>query len=319
MLGLSIRRPDDAGIAAAVEALKAGRLVAFPTETVYGLGADATDDRAVAAIFAAKERPSFNPLIVHVAGTEMAEALAQFDERARLLARRFWPGPLTLVLPRSAACPVSLLASAGLPTLAVRVPRHPVAARLLAGFGRPIAAPSANPSGRLSPTTAAHVAATLGKAVAVILDGGPTEIGLESTIVDLSGPSPRLLRPGGLAEEEIAALIGPLAPPDLTQTPKAPGMLTSHYAPRLGLRLEAKAVSADEALLAFGPKIPPGARATLNLSAAGDLVEAAANLFAFLHRLDASDASAIAVMPVPERGLGRAINDRLRRAAARPR
>jgi len=319
MLGSSIRRPDDAGIAAAVEALKAGRLVAFPTETVYGLGADATDDRAVAAIFAAKERPSFNPLIVHVAGSEMAEALARFDERARLLARRFWPGPLTLVLPRSVACPVSLLASAGLPTLAVRVPRHPVAARLLAGFGRPIAAPSANPSGRLSPTTAAHVAATLGKAVAVILDGGPTEIGLESTIVDLSGPSPRLLRPGGLAEEEIAALIGPLAPPDFRHAPKAPGMLTSHYAPRLGLRLEAKAVSADEALLAFGPKIPTGARATLNLSTASDLVEAAANLFAFLHRLDESGASVIAVMPVPERGLGRAINDRLRRAAARPR
>ena len=308
---------DESGIAAAVEALRAGRLVAFPTETVYGLGADATDDRAVAAIFAAKMRPNFNPLIVHVAETAMAETLTRFDERARLLAHRFWPGPLTLVLPRSADCPVSLLASAGLPTLAVRVPRHPVAARLLASFGRPIAAPSANPSGRLSPTTAAHVAAALGNAVAVILDGGPTEIGLESTIVDLSGASPALLRLGGLAQEEIEALIGPLAAPELDRGPKAPGMLASHYAPRLPLRLDARTVASDEALLAFGPAAPAGAHATLNLSEAGDLVEAAANLFAFLHRLDASGARAIAVMPVPERGLGRAINDRLRRAAAR--
>jgi len=315
--GLLIRQPDDAGIAAAVEALGAGRLVAFPTETVYGLGADATVDRAVAAIFAAKQRPSFNPLIVHVAGTAMAEALARFDERARRLARRFWPGPLTLVLPRTAACPVSLLASAGLPTLAVRVPRHPVAARLLSRFDRPIAAPSANPSGRLSPTTAAHVAAALGNAVELILDGGPTEIGLESTIVDLSGLKPVLLRPGGLAEEEIAAVIGPLAAPELGHAPKAPGMLASHYAPRLALRLRARTVAADEALLAFGPEAPLGARTTLNLSAAGDLVEAATNLFAFLHRLDESGASTIAVMPVPERGLGRAINDRLRRAATR--
>jgi L-threonylcarbamoyladenylate synthase len=309
--------PDNAGIAAALDALRARRLVAFPTETVYGLGADAIDDRAVAAIFAAKQRPRFNPLIVHVAETGMAETLARFDERARLLARQFWPGPLTLVLPRGAGCPVSLLASAGLSTLAVRVPRHPVAARLLASFGRPIAAPSANPSGRLSPTTAAHVAMTLGNAVAVILDGGPTEIGLESTVIDLSGRAAVLLRPGGLAAEEIEALIGPLGAPDLSQAPKAPGMLTSHYAPRLGLRLEARTVAADEALLAFGPEVPAGACATLNLSAAGDPVEAAANLFAFLHRLDETGAGAIAVMPVPERGLGRAINDRLRRAAAR--
>ena len=317
MSGLLIRQPDDASIAAAVEALEAGRLVAFPTETVYGLGADATADRAVAAIFAAKRRPSFNPLIVHVAETAMAEALARFDERAKHLARRFWPGPLTLVLPRTAACPVSLLASAGLPTIAVRIPRHPVAAQLLRRFGRPVAAPSANPSGRLSPTTAAHVAAALGDAVGLTLDGGPTEIGLESTVVDLSGLRPVLLRPGGLAEEELAAIIGPLAPPDLAHAPKAPGMLASHYAPRLALRLGATTVAADEALLAFGREVPPGALKMLNLSAAGDVVEAAANLFAFLHRLDESGASAIAVMPVPERGLGRAINDRLRRAAAR--
>ena len=317
MSGSLIRQPDDAGIAGAAEALRAGRLVAFPTETVYGLGADATSDHAVASIFAAKGRPSFNPLIVHVAEAAMAEALARFDERAQHLARQFWPGPLTLVLPRSAACPISLLASAGLPTLAIRVPRHPVTARLLRCFGRPIAAPSANPSGRLSPTTAAHVAAALGNAVALILDGGPTEIGLESTIVDLSGPSPILLRPGGLAEEEIAAVIGPLARPELGHAPRAPGMLASHYAPRLALRLRARTVAADEALLAFGPEFPKGARTTLNLSATGDLVEAAANLFAFLHRLDESGASAIAVMPVPDRGLGRAINDRLARAAVR--
>ena len=317
MQGLLTRQPDDAGIAAAVEALRAGGLVAFPTETVYGLGADATADLAVAAIFAAKRRPSFNPLIVHVAETAMAAALARFDEHAMRLAHRFWPGPLTLVLPRLPTCPVSLLASAGLPTIAVRVPRHPVAARLLSRFGRPIAAPSANPSGRLSPTTAAHVAAALGDTIGLILDGGPTQVGLESTIVDLSGPSPVLLRPGGLAEEEIAAVIGPLAAPDPAHGPKAPGMLASHYAPRLALRLRASTVAADEALLAFGPAVLPGAKATLNLSAAGDLVEAAANLFAFLHRLDESGAIAIAVMPVPEHGLGRAINDRLKRAAAR--
>ena len=315
--GLLIRQPDEAGIAAAVEALRAGGLVAFPTETVYGLGADATADRAVAAIFAAKQRPSFNPLIVHVAEVAMAEALARFDERARHIVHLFWPGPLTLVLPRLPTCPVSLLASAGLPTLAIRVPRHPVAVTLLSRFGRPIAAPSANPSGRLSPTTAAHVAAALGNIAGIVLDGGPTEIGLESTIVDLSGPLPVLLRPGGLAEEAIAAVIGPLAGPDPAHGPKAPGMLASHYAPHLALRLRATTVAADEALLAFGPEVPPGARVTLNLSAAGDLVEAAAKLFAFLHQLDESGASAIAVMPVPERGLGRAINDRLRRAAVR--
>jgi L-threonylcarbamoyladenylate synthase len=312
----NILAPDDAGIAAAVEALKVGRLVAFPTETVYGLGADATVDRAVAAIFGAKARPDFNPLIVHVAEIAMAEALVRFDERARILARRFWPGPLTLVLPRAASSPVSLLASAGLPTLAVRIPRHPIATRLLAAFGRPVAAPSANPSGRLSPTTAAHVAAMLGDAVAIILDGGPTEIGLESTVVDLSGPLPTLLRPGGLSAEHIEALIGRLAAPDADGSPKAPGMLASHYAPRLPLRLEAASIAADEALLAFGPHPLVGFGRMLNLSASGDVVEAAANLFAFLHRLDESGMRAIAAMPVPERGLGRAINDRLRRAAA---
>jgi L-threonylcarbamoyladenylate synthase len=305
-----------AGIATAVAALNAGQLVAFPTETVYGLGADAGNDRAVAAIFAAKNRPSFNPLIIHVADQAMAERLARFDERARRLAKHHWPGPLTLVLPRRFDSRISLLASAGLDTLALRLPRHPVAAALLAAFGGPIAAPSANPSGRLSPTAAAHVVEWLGDKLAAILDGGPTTIGLESTIVDLAGPTARLLRPGGLPAEEIERLIGPLSAPVPGTGPVAPGMLASHYAPDLPLRLDSVDVAPDEALLAFGPAPLPGARTTLNLSPQGDLTEAAANLFAHLRRLDASDAKSIAAMPVPEQGLGRAINDRLRRAAA---
>ena len=307
--------PTAESIAAAAAALRAGRLVAFPTETVYGLGADATDDRAVAAIFAAKDRPSFNPLIIHLADHAAADALVRMDARGRILAEQFWPGPLTLVLPRREGCSVSLLASAGLDTLAVRLPRHPVAARLLKAFGGPIAAPSANPSGRLSPTTATHVAEGLGDRVAMILDGGPTAIGLESTVVDLSGAQARLLRPGGLTAEEIEAVIGPLAAAESATSPRSPGMLESHYAPVLPLRLEAGSVAADEALLAFGPKVPPGAHKTLNLSPGGDLTQAAANLFAHLRRLDASGARRIAVMAVPDEGLGRAINDRLRRAA----
>ena len=238
------------------------------------------------------------------------------DERARILAERFWPGPLTLVLPRQAGCPVSLLASAGLDTLAVRVPRRLVATRLLKAFGGPIAAPSANPSGRLSPTAASHVAEGLGSHLAMILDDGPTAIGLESTVVDLSRPTARLLRPGGLTAEEIEAAIGPLAGVEAGALPQSPGMLESHYAPALPLRLDAATVASDEALLAFGPRVPPGAHKTLNLSPAGDLTQAAANLFAHLRRLDASGARRIAVMAVPEQGLGRAINDRLRRAAA---
>jgi L-threonylcarbamoyladenylate synthase len=308
--------PDPAHIALAAAKLQAGELVAFPTETVYGLGADAGNDRAVAAIFAAKRRPSFNPLIVHVGERVLAERLARFDARAERLADRHWPGPLTLVLPRRPAGGVSLLVSAGLDTLALRLPRHPVAAALLAAFGGPIAAPSANPSGRLSPTTAAHVAERLGDKLAAILDGGPTHIGLESTIVDLSGPTARLLRPGGLPIEEIEALIGPLAGAAPAATPRAPGMLASHYAPDLPLRLDATGVAGDEALLAFGPTPLTGARTALNLSPTGDLAEAAANFFAYLRRLDASAAQAIAVMPIPDRGLGRAINDRLARAAA---
>jgi L-threonylcarbamoyladenylate synthase len=316
----AILAPSPTGISAAAEALAAGRLVAFPTETVYGLGGSAVDDRAVAAIFAAKDRPSFNPLIIHVGDLSGAERLARMDERARTLAERYWPGPLTLVLQRAAGCPVSLLASAGLETLALRVPRHPIAAELLRAFDGPIAAPSANPSGRLSPTTAVHVAEWLGDRVAAILDGGPTPIGVESTIIDLSGAISRLLRPGGLPSEEIESVIGPLTEAEASIAPRAPGMLESHYAPDLPLRINATQVDPDEALLAFGRDVPPGARMTLNLSASGNLNEAAANLFAHLRLLDATGAARIAVMPIPARGLGRAINDRLRRAAGpRPR
>lgn len=307
-------------IAAAGRSIVAGELVAFPTETVYGLGADATDDRAVARIFDAKGRPRFNPLIVHVADADAGRTQVRFDRRAEILAERFWPGALTLVLPRRPSCNVSLLASAGLDSLAVRVPRHPVAHALLVACGRPIAAPSANASGKISPTTAAHVAASLGDKVAMILDGGRCPIGVESTVLDLTAPTPTLLRPGGVTEEELTATIGPVASSHATATevPKSPGQLASHYAPELPLRLDAARLQPGEALLAFGPAPLTGAVVTQNLSDAADLVEAAANLFAMLRSLDGSGAAAIAVMPIPETGLGRAINDRLRRAAAPP-
>ena len=295
--------------------LRAGRLVAFPTETVYGLGADATNERAVAAIFSAKGRPRFNPLIVHVSGVAEAEALAAFDDRARGAAARFWPGPLTLVLPRRSGSGLSLLASAGLDTVAVRVPDHTIAQRLLRETGRPIAAPSANRSGRVSPTEAAHVVDELGDHVALVLDGGRTPVGLESTVLDLSGEAPALLRPGGVVLEELTELLGPIAEP-VADLPRSPGMLPSHYAPSLPLRLEAVGFRPDEALLAFGPDAPPGFAEVLWLSRSGDLAEAAANLFAMLRRLDRPPFTGIAVMPIPEGGLGRAINDRLRRAAA---
>jgi len=304
-------------IARAAEILRRGGLVAFPTETVYGLGGDATDDRAVAAIFDAKGRPKFNPLIVHLPDAGAAFALGVANDAARNLAAAFWPGPLTLVLQRAPSCPVSLLASAGLDTLAVRVPQHPVAQALLRAAGRPLAAPSANRSGKVSPTTAQHVAESLGGRVALILDGGACPVGIESTVVDVSGPAPLLLRPGGVTQEEIEAVVGKLAAAPPTATPKSPGQLESHYAPALPLRLDARETRPDEALLAFGPDVPAGARVTANLSASGDLVEAAAHLFAMLRQLDASGCRAIAVMPIPETGLGRAINDRLRRAAAR--
>jgi L-threonylcarbamoyladenylate synthase len=312
--------PTDAAIAEAASLLVAGALVALPTETVYGLAGDATSDRAVAAIFAAKGRPQFNPLIAHYPTTGEAARDVTFDEKAKELARRFWPGPLTLVLPRRAECRVSLLASAGLDSQAVRVPRHDVAQRLLAQFGRPLAAPSANRSGRVSPTQPSHVAEELGPRVALILDGGPCTIGIESTVVALLGGGPLLLRPGAVTEEEIAEAIGPIAHAGEGGQPRGPGMLASHYAPELPLRLDAAELREGEALLGFGPRPIGDARLVINLSPSGDLKEAAATLFAALRRLDQQGRklgfTGIAAMPIPERGLGRAINDRLRRAAA---
>ena len=304
-----------AAIADAAVLLRAGRLVAFPTETVYGLGADATSETAVARIFAAKGRPRFHPLIVHVGSIDEIARDVRGCERARALAGAFWPGPLTLVLPRQPSCRLSSLASAGLDTVAVRAPSHPVARALLAACGRPIAAPSANPFGRLSPTTAAHVAEGLGTRVDLILDGGPCPIGLESTIVALCGDAAMLLRPGAIAADQIAAVIGPLASANdgAAVRPRAPGMLTRHYAPGRPLRLDAQTPRPGEVLLGFGADAPSDC---LNLSASGDLVEAAANLFAMLHALDRPEVRVIAVMPIPRTGLGLAINDRLQRAAA---
>ncbi len=312
----NIRLADDAALEEAARILRAGGLVAFPTETVYGLGADATDDLAVAAIFEAKGRPRFNPLIVHLPTAAAAEGIVVLDNRARALARDFWPGPLTMVLQRAEGCPGSLLASAGLDSLALRVPGHPLAEALLRRTGRPLAAPSANRAGALSPTSAQHVAASLGDRVPLILDGGPCLLGLESTVVDLTGQRPALLRPGAVTREALEAALGPIAGSDSAAAIKSPGQLSSHYAPALPLRLEASAAGPREALLAFGPEVPAGAAETLNLSPSGDLTEAAANLFAHLHALDRPGLAAIAVMPIPESGLGAAINDRLRRAAA---
>lgn len=298
----------------AVSLLRDGALVAFPTETVYGVGGDATSDRAVAAIFAAKGRPQFNPLIVHIVDLAAAEALAVFGERARRLARRFWPGPLSVVLKRSAGCAVSVLASAGLDTVALRAPAHPLAQALLRAVGRPLAAPSANRSGHVSPTTAAHVLAELEGRIAAVLDGGACRIGLESTVIELTGARPTLLRPGAITREQLEAEVGPLMSASDAGAPRSPGMLERHYAPARSLRLSATSVTPDEALLAFGEALP-GAGATINLSPSRDLVEAAANLFAALRALDQPRFTAITVMPIPEIGIGAAINDRLRRAA----
>jgi L-threonylcarbamoyladenylate synthase len=311
-------RPCDAeALDEAARLLRAGELVVFPTETVYGVGADATNARAVARIFEAKGRPRFNPLIAHVPDLEAAEGLAKFPEAARLLAERFWPGPLTLVLERRLDCPVALLACAGLDTIAVRVPAHPAARELLRASGRPVVAPSANRSGRISPTKAAHAAEELGERVALVLDGGPCGVGVESTIVRIVGDRAELLRPGGIARAMIEAIAGPLAAPQADEArPASPGRLASHYAPRLPVRLEARDVRPGEALLAFGADAPEGAAETLNLSPAGDPVEAAANLFAMLRALDRPGRAGIAVMPIPDEDLGEAINDRLRRAAA---
>ena len=303
---------DTDAIARAAELLRDGELVAFPTETVYGLGADATSAAAVEAIFTAKGRPARNPLIAHVADAEAARREALFDDRAERLAARFWPGPLTLVLPRSAGSSLVPAVSAGLDTVALRVPSHVTALALLQAAGVPVAAPSANPSGYLSPTTAEHVADALGERVALILDGGACPIGLESTVVDLSGPTPRLLRPGAAPRAAIEAEVGPLAAPT-DEAARSPGMLESHYAPHLPLRLNAERPLPGEAFLGFGPG---NATSALNLSPAGDLDEAAANLYAMLHALDRAEFTGIAVMSIPDDGAGTAINDRLRRGAA---
>jgi len=315
---MGVEKADEGTIAAAAEHLRAGRLVAFPTETVYGLGADATDGRAVAEIFAAKGRPHFNPLIVHVPGIEQAERHAIFTPLARRLADAFWPGPLTLVLEKRADSPLADLVSAGLASVALRAPDHPIARALLEATGRPLAAPSANRSGHVSPTQAAHVDADLGDRVAMVLDGGPTAHGLESTIIDARGEVPVLLRPGAVTAESIEATLGiSVERGDIDAArPSAPGQLESHYAPRAKVRLNAREVREGESLLAFGPAVPATQGPMINLSPAGDLIEAAANLFAALRALDAGGATSIAVMPIPAEGLGEAINDRLRRAAA---
>lgn len=316
----AILQPDPQSFARAAALLHAGALVAFPTETVYGLGADATSDTAVAGIFAAKERPRFNPLIVHFTGQTAAAREVAFDDRARRIAQAFWPGPLTLVLPRRSDSRLSLLCSAGLDTQAVRVPAHPIAQALLAQAGLPLAAPSANASGRISPTEADHVAQSLGERVPLILDGGACSVGLESTVLDLSTPNPTILRPGAVTAEDLRDLLGTVSTAteagSLKVPGKAPGMMSSHYAPTKPLRLKATNVDGAEGLLAFGGDVPAGAAVTLNLSPSADLSEAAANLFAYLRQLDEGEAKAIAAMAIPEDGLGAAINDRLRRAAA---
>jgi L-threonylcarbamoyladenylate synthase len=314
----------EAALAAAARCLAEGGLVAFPTETVYGLGADATNPAAIARLYQAKGRPAFNPLIAHVRDIEAAMRMARFDARAAALAKAFWPGPLTLVLPKAEGCPVADLATAGLETVAIRVPAHATAREILRAFGGPVAAPSANLSGHVSPTTAAHVQGDLKGRIDLIVDGGPVEVGVESTIVGCFD-APVLLRPGGVPRDEIERVLGrPLLQPAQdtdsdTGQPLAPGMLASHYAPRTRVRRNADRVEAGEALLAFGSSAVPGvdaATAVMNLSAGGDLAEAAANLFGYLRALDAKGARTIAVMPVPHHGLGEAINDRLRRAAA---
>jgi L-threonylcarbamoyladenylate synthase len=313
-----IRRADTTAIDEAGALIRAGSVVAFPTETVYGLGADATNGEAVARIFAVKGRPRFNPLIVHVPDLEQAETIGHFPDLAKRLASRFWPGPLTLVVTRRADAPIADLVSAGLPTLAIRVPDHAVARALLKAAQRPLAAPSANRSGHVSATRAEHVAADLGNKVAMILDGGATQHGLESTIVDATGDELMLLRPGTISIDALEAAAGVTIRRSTGShaAPSSPGQLRSHYAPRASIRLNAQTAAPGEALLGFGPDMPQSAGPRFNLSPTGDLIEAAANLFTAFRTLDASGAAAIAVMPIPDHGLGEAINDRLRRAAA---
>jgi L-threonylcarbamoyladenylate synthase len=315
-----IMLPDAAALQTAVALLQAGHCVAFPTETVYGLGVDATQDQAVAALYALKGRPSFNPLIIHVADVAQLEGLVVLSPLAQLAAQRFWPGALTLILPAAPTCPVALLARAGLPSVAVRIPDHPVALALLRAVGRPLAAPSANRSGGLSPTTPLHVAHSLGVGVPLILAGGKTVLGVESTILDLTTPQPVVRRYGGVSLEQLSAGLGQPVRYQASvadATPTAPGQLSSHYAPQKPVRLNVTTAQADEAFLLFGAELGlRGGAVRLNLSPTGDLYAAAANLFAMLHVLDATGCSAIAVAAIPPLGLGLAINDRLQRAAA---
>ena len=313
----------EAGAEAAARTLAAGGLVAFPTETVYGLGADAGNATAIAHLYAAKGRPAFNPLIAHVADLAAARRIGRFDARALSLAEAFWPGPLTLVVPKTDGCPVADLATAGLETVAIRIPAHPVTQAIQRAFGGAVVAPSANISGHVSPTLAAHVESDLSGRIDLIVDGGPVEVGVESTIIGCFD-APMLLRPGGLSRERIEAVLGAALarPPAEAESddsqPLAPGMMASHYAPRATVRLNARDITPGEALLAFGPARLPGldaASAVMNLSPSSDLDEAAANLFGYLRALDAKGPRAIAVMTIPEDDLGEAINDRLRRAA----
>ena len=322
-LKTSILSANEVAVASAARSLREGGLVAFPTETVYGLGADATNPAAIARLYQAKGRPAFNPLIAHVGDLAAAREIGRFDAAALRLAEAFWPGPLTLVLPKTGHCAVADLATAGLDTVAIRIPAHPVARDILRIFGRPVVAPSANLSGHVSPTTAAHVQSDLEGRIDLIVDGGAVAVGVESTIVGIFD-QPMLLRPGGLPRADIERLLGRalLQPPEDAESdsgqPLAPGMLASHYAPRTRVRLGAMRVEPGEALLAFGSDAVSGIDAAawvMNLSARGDLAEAAANLFGYLRALDTRAVHTIAVMPIPNDGLGEAINDRLRRAA----
>lgn len=315
---------SDASIASAVNRLKAGNLVAFPTETVYGLGADATNSSAVAQIFAAKQRPEFNPLISHLASRDAAFELGAETPIAKALANTFWPGPLTLILNRKTPCPVAMLATAGLDKIGLRVPAHEGAQMLLRAFGKPVAAPSANLSGQISPSTADHVVRGLGENVEFVLDDGPCKSGLESTIIDCTGMTASLIRPGGITRDALASALAEAGldpaittakPLDSHEKPIAPGQLTSHYAPRARLRLAAETGQRGEEMIGFGA-IHGSGELRLNLSPSGNLIEAAANLFSMLHAADAANTANIAIAPIPNTGLGEAINDRLRRAAA---
>ncbi len=309
-----ILKPSPDALEKAANSIRSGKLVSFATETVYGLGADATNGEAVAGIFEAKGRPSFNPLIVHVPDLNAAQKLVHFSPFATKLAEKFWPGPISFVLPRKDDCPVSELASAGLPTLAIRIPSNEAARAFLQAAARPVAAPSANPSGKISPTTAQHVADGLGDKVAYILDGGDCAVGLESTVISVQDDRVTLLRPGGISKEELEAIVGTVEIANADSEISSPGMLLSHYAPGCPVRLNATDKQEGEAFLAFGDGFDH--ISDLNLSKTGDLKEAAAKLFAAFHKLDAQNPSQIAVAPIPQEGIGAAINDRLKRAAA---